>query len=89
MSGRMMSRLLLIVGASLVTFGYSKCVFVSGDGSAVGSSTSSSGGAGFGNDFSTSLILPEMSAQSCAWRRASASPSTSSSRADSPFRTVR
>ena len=57
MSGRMMSRLLLIIGASLVTFGYSKCVFVSGDGSAVGSSTSSSGGAGFGNDFSTSLIL--------------------------------
>lgn len=49
-----MSRLLLIIGASLVTFGYSKCVFVSGDGSAVGSS---SGGPGFGNDFATSLVL--------------------------------
>jgi hypothetical protein len=55
MSGRMMSRLLLIIAAALMTFGYSKCVFVSGDGSTVGSS--SGGGPGFGNDFSTTLEL--------------------------------
>ena len=52
-SRRMMSRLLLVIGASLMAFGYSKCVFVSGDGSAVGSSS----GSGFGNDFSTTLAL--------------------------------
>jgi hypothetical protein len=48
-----MSRLLVIIGASLVTFGYSKCVFVSGDGGAIAGSS----GSGFGNDFSTSLVL--------------------------------
>lgn len=53
-AGRMMARLLLVIGASLVTFGYSKCVFVSGDGGAVAGSSS---GSGFGNDFSTSLLL--------------------------------
>ena len=53
--GRIMSRLLFIIGASLITFGYSKCVFVSGDGSGVGSSS----GSGFGNDFSTTLELRE------------------------------
>lgn len=50
--GRMMTRLLPILGAALVTFGYSSCVFVSGDGSAGGS-----GGAGFGDDFATTLVL--------------------------------
>jgi intracellular proteinase inhibitor BsuPI len=51
---RMMARLLLVLGASLVTFGYSKCVFVSGDGSGfVGSSS----GSGVGDDFSTTLVL--------------------------------
>ncbi len=51
--GRMMARLLLVIGASLVTFGYSRCVFISGDGGAIAGSS----GSGFGNDFSTSLVL--------------------------------
>jgi len=51
--GRMMARLVLVIGASVVTFGYSKCVFVSGDGGAIAGSS----GSGFGNDFSTSLVL--------------------------------
>ena len=48
-----MARLLLVIGASLVTFGYSRCVFISGDGGAIAGSS----GSGFGNDFSTSLVL--------------------------------
>lgn len=53
-SGRMMARLLLVSGAALLTFGYSKCVFVSGDGGAIAGSSS---GSGFGDDFSTTLVL--------------------------------
>jgi hypothetical protein len=49
-----MARLLLVLGASLMTFGYSKCVFVSGDGGAL---VSSSSGSGFGDDFTTTLVL--------------------------------
>jgi len=56
-AGRMMARLLLVIGASLVTFGYSKCVFVSGDDGAIAGSS----GSGFGNDFSTSLLLRDSS----------------------------
>jgi len=52
-TGRMMTRLLLVLGAALLTFGYSRCVFVSGDGGAVAGSS----GSGFGNDFSTTLVL--------------------------------
>ena len=55
---RMMARLLLVIGAALVTFGYSKCVFVSGDGSGVAGSSS---GSGFGNDFATTLVLRDSS----------------------------
>jgi hypothetical protein len=50
----MMARLLLVLGASLMTFGYTKCVFVSGDGAGA---VSSSSGSGFGDDFSTTLVL--------------------------------
>jgi len=53
-TGRMMTRLLLVLGAALLTFGYSRCVFISGDGGAVAGSSS---GSGFGNDFSTTLVL--------------------------------
>ena len=56
-AGRMMARLLLVISASLVTFGYSKCVFVSGDGGGIAGSS----GSGFGNDFSTSLLLRDSS----------------------------
>jgi hypothetical protein len=49
----MMARLLLVLGASLVAFGYSKCVFVSGDGDTI----AGGGGSGFGDDFSTTLVL--------------------------------
>jgi hypothetical protein len=56
-AGRMMARLLLVIGASLVTFGYSKCVFISGDDGAIAGSS----GSGFGNDFSTSLLLRDAS----------------------------
>jgi hypothetical protein len=52
--GRMMARLLVVIGAALVTFGYTKCVFVSGDGAGL---VSSSSGSGFGDDFSTTLGL--------------------------------
>ena len=52
--GRMMARLLLVLGASLLTFGYTKCVFVSGDGTGI---VSSSSGSGFGDDYSTTLVL--------------------------------
>jgi hypothetical protein len=52
--GRMMARLPLVIGAALLTFGYSKCVFVSGDGGAIAGSSS---GSGFGDDFSTTLLL--------------------------------
>lgn len=55
--GRMMARLLVVIGASLVAFGYSRCVFVSGDGSGV----SGSSGSGFGDDFSTTLALRDSS----------------------------
>jgi hypothetical protein len=55
--GRMMARLLVVIGASLVIFGYSKCVFVSGDGSGAPGSS----GSGFGNDFSTTLALRDSS----------------------------
>lgn len=59
--GRIMARLALAVGAALVTFGYSKCVFVSntgGTGLIAGSSSSgSSGGGGNGIGFNTTLIL--------------------------------
>jgi hypothetical protein len=55
--GRMMARLLLVIAASLVTFGYSRCVFISGDGGAIAGSS----GSGFGNDYSTSLVLRDSS----------------------------
>jgi hypothetical protein len=51
----MMTRLLLVVGACVLTFGYSKCVFVSGDGG--GGGHAGDGRGGFGNDFSTTLVL--------------------------------
>jgi len=53
MSYRMMTRLLLVLGASLLAFGYSKCVFVSDS----GGTGSASGGGPFGNDFATTLAL--------------------------------
>jgi hypothetical protein len=51
---RMMARLALVVGAALLTLGYSSCTFVSGNGSG-------SSGSGFGNDFSTTLVLRDSS----------------------------
>lgn len=64
--GRIMARLALIVGASLVTFGASKCVFVSntgGTGIIAGSSSSGSsgGGSGGGTGFNTTLVLRDAS----------------------------
>lgn len=65
--GRIMARLALVVGASLVTFGYSKCVFVSntgGTGLIAGSSSSgggSSSGSGNGTGFNTTLVLRDAS----------------------------
>src|ERR1044071_3187036 len=60
-TGRMMTRLLLVLGAALLTFGYSRCVFISGDGGAVAGSSS---GSGFGNDFSTTLVLRDSTGSS-------------------------
>ena len=51
---RMMTRLLWVVGASIVAFGYSKCIFVSDSG---GGGHVGGGGPGFGNDFATTLVL--------------------------------
>jgi len=64
--GRIMARLALAIGASLVAFGYSKCVFVSntgGTGLIAGSSSSgsSSGGMGNGTGFNTTLVLRDAS----------------------------
>ncbi len=39
--GRMMARLALVVGAALLTFGYSSCTFVSGTGTGTGGSSGS------------------------------------------------
>jgi len=61
--GRIMARLALIVGASLVTFGYSKCVFVSNTGGTglIAGSSSSGGGNGNGTGFNTTLVLRDTS----------------------------
>jgi hypothetical protein len=48
----MMTRLLWVLGASLLACGYSKCVFVSGDGA-----DGAGDGSGFGNHFATTLVL--------------------------------
>ena len=58
-----MARLALVVGASLVTFGYSKCVFVSNTGGTAGIASSSSSGSGGGNGvgFNTTLVLRDAS----------------------------
>jgi hypothetical protein len=48
----MMTRLLWVLGASLLACGYSKCVFVSGDGAG-----GAGDGSGFGNHFATTLVL--------------------------------
>ena len=53
--GRMMARLTLVVGAALLTCGYSSCTFVSGTGSG------GSSGSGFGDGFSTTLALRDSS----------------------------
>jgi hypothetical protein len=53
---RMMARLALVVGAALLTFGYSSCTFVSNTGDTGGSS-----GSGFGDGFSTTLALRDSS----------------------------
>jgi intracellular proteinase inhibitor BsuPI len=54
--GRMMARLMLVVGAALLTFGYSSCTFVSNTGGTGGSS-----GSGVGDGFSTTLVLRDSS----------------------------
>ena len=61
--GRIMARLALILGAALLTFGYSKCVFVSNTGGTVGyvgggsSGSGSGGGSGTGGAWATTLAL--------------------------------
>ena len=53
---RMMARLAMVVGAALLTFGYSSCTFISNTGGTGGSS-----GSGFGDGFSTTLVLRDSS----------------------------
>jgi len=56
-----MARLALVVGASLLTFGYSKCVFVSNTGGTGVIAGSSSSGSGGGTGFATTLVLRDTS----------------------------